>query len=60
MNWIDWIVGGGILAIVALIVVRGIIKRRRGTARPCAGCPFADECAKTEDCPMKTKPTKTD
>ncbi|MFZ5975739.1 MAG: hypothetical protein ACOYU3_10145 [Bacillota bacterium] len=58
MNWIDFIVAGGVLAIATVILLRGIMKRRRGGNRPCTGCPYADACAKNEDCPMKTKPGK--
>lgn len=53
MNWIDWIVGGVLLALAAWVVIRSVIRKRRGETASCIGCPYSDSCSAKEDCPMK-------
>ncbi|NLT17494.1 MAG: FeoB-associated Cys-rich membrane protein [Clostridiales bacterium] len=58
MNWIDWIVAGVIIVLTVVIVVRGVLKRRKKDAPMCSGCPYANECVRGGDCPRKTGPKK--
>lgn len=63
MNWVDCVAVGAVLLIVAGIVAGWLVRRRRGQNDACAGCPYADGCARGQeparkrpmDCPRQEK-----
>ena len=45
-HWGDLLVGGILLTVVVLIVVRMVRNRRAGGCCGCAGCAHRDDCGK--------------